>query len=131
MAFDIVIRNGTLIDGRRTPRYKADLGIRDGKVSRIGRIEAGQGVREIDAEGLIVAPGVVDLHTHYDSQVYWDPWCAISGYHGVTSAVIGNCGFGFAPVRSADRERAMLTMSRNEAIPLECMQAGMPWDWDI
>lgn len=129
MTFDLVIRNGMLIDGRRTPRYRADIGISGGKVAAIGRIGASLGRREIDAEGLIVAPGVVDLHTHYDSQIYWDPWCAISGYHGVTSVVVGNCGFGFAPVRPADRERAMLTMSRNEAVPMECMQEGMPWDW--
>ena len=129
-AFDLVIRNGTLIDGRRTPRYRADIGVRDGKVVSVGRVPAGAGQKEIDATGLIVAPGVVDLHTHYDSQIYWDPWCAISGYHGVTSVVVGNCGFGFAPVRSADRERAMLTMSRNEAVPMECMQEGMPWDWN-
>ena len=129
MQYDIVIRNGTLIDGRRTPRYRADVGIAGGKVASIGRIADGAGREEIDAHGLIVAPGVVDLHTHYDSQVFWDPWCAISGQHGVTSVVVGNCGFGFAPVRVADRDRAMLTMARNEAVPLECMQQGMPWDW--
>ena len=129
MQFDVVIRNGTLIDGRRTPRYKADVGVRDGRVASIGRIPPGSAARELDASGLIVAPGVVDLHTHYDSQIFWDPWCAISGQHGVTSVVVGNCGFAFAPVRPEDRERAMLTMSRNEAVPLECMQQGMPWDW--
>ena len=127
--FDLVIRNGTLIDGRRTPRFLADVGIRDGKVVSIGRIPEGAGLRELDATGLIVAPGVVDLHTHYDSQIFWDPWCSLSCWHGVTSVVIGNCGFGFAPVRPEDRERSMLTMSRNEAVPMECMQEGMPWDW--
>ena len=129
MDFDLVIRNGTLIDGRRTPRFRTDVGIHDGKVVSVGRITAGAGAREIDATGLIVAPGIVDLHTHYDSQIYWDPWCLISGQHGVTSVVVGNCGFGFAPVRPEDRDRAMLTMARNEAVPLECMQQGMPWDW--
>ena len=74
--------------------------------------------RELDAAGLIVAPGFVDLHTHYDAQIFWDPYCTLSGWHGVTSVVIGNCGFGFAPVRPAERERAMLTMTRVEAIPL-------------
>jgi N-acyl-D-aspartate/D-glutamate deacylase len=129
MHLDLVIRNGTLIDGRRTPSYRADVGIRDGKVAVIGRIAPGSGDRELDADGLIVAPGVVDLHTHYDSQIFWDPWCRISGQHGVTSVVVGNCGFGFAPVRPEHRDRAMLTMARNEAVPLECMQQGMPWDW--
>lgn len=129
MKYDLVIRNGTIFDGRRSPRYRGDIGITDGCISTIGRIAEGAGVEDIDATGLNVAPGVVDLHTHYDSQVFWDPWCAISGQHGVTSVVIGNCGFGFAPVRPEQRERAMLTMARNEAVPLECMQAGMPWDW--
>lgn len=129
MSYDLVIRNGTLIDGRRTPRYRADVAIDNGKVVSIGRIPEGQAKRELDASGLMVAPGVVDLHTHYDSQIYWDPWCSISGWHGVTSVVVGNCGFGFAPVQPEHRERAMLTMARNEAVPLECMREGMPWDW--
>ncbi|MDG2025519.1 MAG: amidohydrolase family protein [Acidimicrobiales bacterium] len=127
--YDLIIRNGTLIDGRRTPRYRADVGVRAGRVATIGRITDGAAEREIDATGLMVAPGVVDLHTHYDSQIYWDPWCALSSEHGVTSVVIGNCGFGFAPVEPDARERAMLTMARNEAVPIECMQEGMPWDW--
>ena len=84
----------------------------------------------VDASGKIVAPGHVDLHTHYDSQVFWDPWCTMSGWHGVTSVVIGNCGFGFAPCRPEDQNRAMLTVSRNEAVPLKTMRAGMPWDWE-
>ncbi len=128
--YDLVIRGGTVIDGLRTPRYRADIAISGGRIRAIGRIGADQAHRSIDADGLIVAPGVVDLHTHYDSQLFWDPWCTISGWHGVTSVVIGNCGFGFAPVRAAERERAMLTMARNEAVPMECMQVGMPWDWE-
>ena len=83
----------------------------------------------MDASGKHVAPGFVDLHTHYDSQVFWDPWCTMSGWHGVTSVVIGNCGFGFAPCKPEDRDRTMLSLSRNEAVPLRTMQAGMPWDW--
>lgn len=128
--YDLVIKNGTVIDGRRSPRFKADIGIKDGRITAVGRLSDHGGAEVIDAEGLMVAPGVVDLHTHYDSQVFWDPWCAISGLHGVTSVVIGNCGFGFAPVRPGARDRAMLTMARNEAVPLECMQQGMPWDWE-
>ncbi|MEY2463608.1 MAG: N-acyl-D-amino-acid deacylase, partial [Acidimicrobiaceae bacterium] len=83
----------------------------------------------LDADGLIVAPGFVDLHTHYDAQLFWDPYCTISGWHGVTSVVIGNCGFGFAPCRPEDRERSMLSMTRNEQISLDAMREGMPWDW--
>jgi N-acyl-D-aspartate/D-glutamate deacylase len=127
--FDLVIKGGTVIDGLRTPRYKADVAISGGKVARIGRVSASEGAQVQDASGKIVAPGFVDLHTHYDSQVFWDPWCTMSGWHGVTSVVIGNCGFGFAPCRPADRDRAMLSLSRNEAVPLKTMRAGMPWDW--
>jgi N-acyl-D-aspartate/D-glutamate deacylase len=84
----------------------------------------------IDADGLIVAPGFIDLHTHYDAQIRWDPYCTISGWHGVTSLVLGNCGFGFAPVKPDFRERSMLTMTRTEAIPYSSMKAGMSWDWE-
>ncbi len=129
-AYDIVIKHGTIIDGRRSPRFKADIGIHNGRIAAIGRIDTPAREETIDAEGQIVAPGIIDLHTHYDSQIFWDPWCAISGRHGVTSVVVGNCGFGFAPVKPAARDRAMLTMARNEAVPLECMQQGMPWDWE-
>ena len=128
--FDTVIKGGTIFDGMRTPRYVGDIGICDGVIEAVGGIDAADADQVIDAEGLHVAPGFVDLHTHYDSQVYWDPWCTISGYHGVTSVAIGNCGFGFAPVKPEDRERSMQTMTRNEAVPLESMQAGMPWDWE-
>ncbi len=128
--YDIVIKGGTIFDGLRTPRYKSDIGIRDGKIASIGSIDASDGTETIDASGKHVAPGFVDLHTHYDSQLFWDPWCTISGWHGVTSVVIGNCGFGFAPTRPEDQDRAMLTLSRNEAVPLKTMRAGMPWDWE-
>ena len=127
--FDTIIRGGLIIDGTRLPRFRDDLGIKDGKVAKIGRLKTHEAAKVIDANGLIVAPGFVDLHTHYDAQLFWDPYCSISSWHGVTSVVIGNCGFGFAPVRPDSRERAMLTMTRNEAIPLASMKAGMPWDW--
>ena len=130
MSYDIVIRGGTVVDGTRLPRYRGDVGIRNGQVSKIGRIPPGQGTRELDASGLIVAPGFVDLHTHYDAQIHWDPYCTISGWHGVTSVVLGNCGFGFAPCKPADRERALLMMTRTEQIPYESMKAGMPWQWE-
>lgn len=127
--FDRVIRNGMIIDGTRAPRYRGDIGIRDGVIAEIGRIDPADAGEVIDAEGLIVAPGFIDLHTHYDAQVFWDPYCTLSSWHGITSVVIGNCGFGFAPVQPEMRERSMLSMTRVEAIPLASMQAGMPWDW--
>ena len=128
--FDTVIKGGTIIDGLQTPRYVADVGIKNGRIASIGRISTNDTDQVLDASGLIVAPGFVDLHTHYDSQIYWDPWCTISGWHGVTSVVIGNCGFGFAPVKEDMQDRAMLTMARNEAVPLESMKEGMAWDWE-
>ncbi|CUU56963.1 N-acyl-D-aspartate/D-glutamate deacylase [Parafrankia irregularis] len=128
--YDLVIKGGTVIDGLQTPRYRADVAIRGGQVVQIGRVSASDGAEVVDASGKVVAPGFVDLHTHYDSQVFWDPWCTMSGWHGVTSVVIGNCGFGFAPCKPADRERAMLSLSRNEAVPMETMRVGMPWDWE-
>jgi len=127
--FDLVIRGGTVIDGTRMPRYRADVGIKDGKVAKLGNLKAHQAKKVIDAGGLNVVPGFVDLHTHYDAQLFWDPYCTMSGWHGVTSVVIGNCGFGFAPVKPEMRDRSMLTMTRTEAIPYESMKAGMPWDW--
>lgn len=119
-----------MVDGTRVPRFVADVGIKDGRVAQVGgRMESIEADQVLEAEGKIVAPGFVDLHTHYDAQIQWDPYCTISGWHGVTSVVLGNCGFGFAPVRAEERDRAMLTMSRTEAIPFDSMKAGMIWDW--
>ncbi len=127
--FDKVIKSGMVIDGSRGPRYKADIAIKNKKIVEIGHIRSDRAVESIDAEGLIVAPGFVDLHTHYDAQLFWDPYCSISSWHGITTVVIGNCGFGFAPVEPSARERSMLSMTRVEAIPLASMREGMPWDW--
>jgi N-acyl-D-aspartate/D-glutamate deacylase len=129
---DIHITGGTVVDGTRVPRYQADVWIKDGKITQIGGRPTGVAERVIDAKGKIVAPGFVDLHTHYDAQIRWDPWCTISGWHGVTSVVLGNCGFGFVPVKPDFRERSMLTMVRTEAIPYESMVEGMlpHWDWE-
>ncbi len=128
--FDVVIRGGTIVDGTGIPRYRGDLAIKDGRVARIsGRIPSGA-AQEIDASGCIVAPGAIDLHTHYDAQLNWDPYCSLSGWFGVTSLTIGQCGFGFAPTRPEDRELNMRMMNRIEAIPLESMRMGMRWDWE-
>ena len=128
--YDLVIRNGTIVDGSGVPRYKADLAVKDGRVAKIsGRIAAG-GAKEIDASGCIVAPGAIDLHTHYDAQLNWDPYATLSGWFGVTSLTIGQCGFGFAPTRPDDRDLNMRMMNRIEAIPLESMRIGMRWDWE-
>ena len=126
---DIIIKGGTIVDGTLTPRYVSDIAIKGGRIVQIGRLRGATASKVLDASGLIVAPGFVDLHTHYDAQIYWDPYCTLSGWHGVTSVAIGNCGFGFAPCEAKDQERAMLSLTRNEAIPLQAMQLGMPWDW--
>ena len=93
--FDTVIKNGTIIDGTGLPRFRGDIGIRDGRIAKVGRVGGADADNVIDADGLIVAPGFVDLHTHYDAQIHWDPYCTISGWHGVTSVAIGNCGLRF------------------------------------
>jgi N-acyl-D-aspartate/D-glutamate deacylase len=128
--FDTIIKNGTVVDGTRVPRYKADVGIKNGKIAQIGRLNSSDAKKVVDANGLIVAPGFIDLHTHYDAQLHWDPYCTIGSWHGVTSVTIGNCGFGFAPLRPQDADRAMLALSRTEAIPLEPMRVSMKVDWE-
>ncbi len=128
--YDIVIKDGLVIDGSRNPRVRADVAILGGQVAEMGRIRASEGARVLDASGLHVAPGFVDLHTHYDAQVFWDPYCTLSGWHGVTSVAIGNCGFGFAPVAPGERDDAMRSMTRVEAVPYDAMRTGMPWDWE-
>jgi N-acyl-D-aspartate/D-glutamate deacylase len=129
--YDIILKSGTIVDGTRTPRYVSDLAIKDGKIAKIGGLRGASADKVLDASGLVVAPGFVDLHTHYDAQIQWDPYCTVSSWHGVTSVVIGNCGFGFAPcaANEKDRDRAMLGLTRNEAIPYEPMKVGMLWDW--
>jgi N-acyl-D-aspartate/D-glutamate deacylase len=131
--YDLLIKNGAIIDGMRMPAYRGDIGIRGGKIVAMGNVQ-GSATRVIDATGRIVAPGFMDIHTHYDAALSggtkWDPYATLSGWHGVTTVAIGNCGFGFAPVRPEDRERAMRRMERTESIPLSCMQAGMRWDWE-
>ena len=128
--YDLVIRGGTVVDGTGIPRVRADLAIKDGRVAMIsGRIHGG-GAKELDASGCIVAPGAIDLHTHYDAQLNWDPYASLSGQFGVTSLTVGQCGFGFAPTRPEDRDLNMRMMNRIEAIPLESMRQGMRWDWE-
>ncbi|MFT4562941.1 MAG: N-acyl-D-amino-acid deacylase [Gammaproteobacteria bacterium] len=126
--FDLVIRGGRIVDGTRMPAFNGDIAVKDGLVAEIGEV-TGKGKKEIDANGLIVAPGFIDVHTHYDAQLNWDPYASQSCWHGITSIVIGACGFGFAPCRPEDRERAMQRMTRVEAIPYASMKEGMRWDW--
>ena len=123
--FDTVIRGGTIIDGLRNGRFVGDIGIRDGRVAAIGGLDP-DADEVLDASGLIVAPGFIDLHTHYDSQIYLGPVVFDLGLARGHRVAIGNCGFGFAPCRPENRDRAMLTMTRNEAVPLARCRRACP-----
>ena len=126
---DLVIRNGRVVDGAETPSFLADIAIDNGKITAIGKITQG-GRREIDAGGLIVTPGWVDIHTHYDGQVTWDPYLAPSSWHGVTTAVMGNCGVGFAPVRPDRHAWLIELMEGVEDIPGAALSEGIKWTWE-
>ncbi len=127
--FDLVIRNGTVIDGTGAPRRRADVGIRDGKIAAVGE-GLPKGAREIDATGKLVTPGFVDVHTHYDAQVTWDPEVTPSSWHGVTTVVMGNCGVGFAPAHPDKRKWLISLMEGVEDIPGSAMTEGMVWEWE-
>jgi len=127
--FDLILRGGTVIDGSGGPRYVADIGIKNGKVERIGNITEA-GTEEIDATGKLVTPGWVDIHTHYDGQATWDPILAPSSWHGVTTVVMGNCGVGFAPVRPQDRDFLIQLMEGVEDIPGAALAEGINWQWE-
>ncbi len=126
--YDIKITGGTIIDGTGAPGYAGDVGIKDGKVVALGKAD-GDARRVIDAKGKAVTPGFVDGHTHYDAQVLWDRMTSISPWHGVTSVVMGNCGFGVAPTRPAHRDRILETLMVVEGMSFEAMKAGVGDDW--
>ncbi len=129
MAHDLHIKNGLVIDGTGAPARRADVAIAGGRIAGIGKIGDGA-KRVIDAEGLAVAPGFIDPHTHYDAQICWDGALTPSSWHGVTSVVMGNCGVGIAPCRPAAREIAMRDLVNVEAIPFEVLEQGITWDWE-
>ena len=128
-SFDLVIRGGEVADGLGSELRSADVAVRDGRIVEVGKL-AGSGKREIDARGLLVTPGFVDIHTHYDGQVMWDSQLAPSSWHGVTTAVMGNCGVGFAPVRTRDHERLIELMEGVEDIPGAALHEGLAWGWE-
>ena len=128
-AHDLVIRGGRILDGTGAPAFGGDVAFRDGRISAIGRVD-GNPRRIVDADGALVMPGFVDIHTHYDGQVTWDPRVLPSSWHGVTTAVMGNCGVGFAPVRPEDHERLIELMEGVEDIPGTALHEGIRWDWE-
>ena len=129
MSYDLVIRNGTIVDGLGGEPYVGDVAIADGVIVALGTVE-GDGAREIDAAGLLVTPGFVDLHTHYDGQAIWSDRLSPSSSHGVTTALMGNCGVGFAPCRAEDHDVLVDVMAGVEDIPGVVMTDGLPWDWE-
>src|SRR5471030_2083031 len=129
MGYDLLIKNGTVVDGTGAKRYQADVAIQGGKVAEIGKVTEGA-KRTIDAHGLVVTPGFVDPHTHYDAQICWDGAVTPSSWHGVTSVVMGNCGVGIAPCKPETREIAMKDLVNVEGIPFDVLNKGITWDWE-
>ncbi|HQV58271.1 MAG TPA: amidohydrolase family protein, partial [Ilumatobacteraceae bacterium] len=128
--FDLIIRNGTVVDGTGAPGRQADLGIRDGKIVAIQPSLSGEASEVIDATGRIVTPGFVDIHTHYDGQATWDDLLEPSTNHGVTTLVMGNCGVGFAPVRKGREDWLVQLMEGVEDIPGTALHEGISWGWE-
>ena len=129
MAYDLLIKNGFVVDGSGAPRFAADVAISDGKIAKIGRIND-RAAQTIDAEGRVVSPGFVDGHTHMDAQVFWDPLGTCSCYHGVTTVVMGNCGFTLAPCAATDADFVFRNLERAEDLSRDAMLSGIDWSWE-
>ena len=129
MPYDLLIKNGIIVDGSGAPAFRGDLAVRDGKIVEVGAI-SGVSARVIDASDLIVAPGFIDPHTHYDAQICWDPLITCSSWHGVTTVIMGNCGVGLAPCKPEERDVATWNLVHVEAIPYDVLTKGLPWDWE-
>ena len=126
---DLVIRNATIVDGTGNDRFTGDVAIESGRIVSVGEVP-GKGKKEIDAEGHLLAPGWVDVHTHYDGQATWDPYVTPSSWHGVTTVVMGNCGVGFAPVRPGEEQNLIEIMEAVEDIPGTALAEGIDWKWE-
>jgi N-acyl-D-aspartate/D-glutamate deacylase len=128
MTYDLLIKNGTIVDGSGAPRFSGDIGVREGKVAEVGRL-TGEARRTVDADGLVVAPGIIDVHTHYDPQLTFEPLATSSVWHGVTTVVGGNCGFTLAPNRPQDRDFLVRMFAGVEGMSQSVLEAGLPWTW--
>src|SRR5262245_4022108 len=129
MAYDLLVHNGTVIDGTGKPQYRADVAVTDGRIVQIGKIRE-NAKHVIDASDLMVTPGFVDPHTHYDAQIDWDPLVTCSSWHGVTSVVMGNCGVGIAPCRPAQREALAWDLVNVEGMSFNVLSKGVRWEWE-
>lgn len=129
MAYDLLIKNGMIVDGSGAPACRADVAVSAGRIVDIGAL-SGNAAQTIDAADLVVAPGFIDPHTHYDAQICWDPLITCSSWHGVTTVILGNCGVGLAPCKPAEREVATWNLVHVEAIPYEVLDRGLTWDWE-
>src|SRR5690606_18209054 len=126
--YDLIIRGGSIVDGTGAPARRGDVAVRDGRLAALGAVR-GSAARTLDAEGAIVAPGFVDIHTHYDAQIFWDRLLSISPWHGVTTVVMGNCGFALAPTRPAHRDLILRTLENVEGMSLDALRAGIGEAW--
>src|SRR5437588_10810620 len=129
MAYDLIIKDAQICDGTGAPIYSGSLAVDDGRIAAVGKV-SGAARREIDARGLVLAPGFIDIHTHYDAQVCWDPLLTCSSWHGITSILMGNCGVGVAPVRPNERSAMAWDLVNVEALPHEVLMNGVSWEWE-
>ena len=129
MSYDLLLKNGRIVDGTGGPSYEGDVAVVDGRITETGRLGS-SAKRVIDVQGQVIAPGFIDNHCHYDAQVLWDPLCTFACYHGATTVINGNCSLGLAPARPEERADLVSMLSRVEAIPVESLQAGVEWSWE-